>query len=131
MDSESNKQIVLSAYAAAGSGDADGYFSRMADDVTLTFFGSHRLARTFVGKEDIKQNFGPVVREVLEGGITLKVTNAVAEGDYVVVEAEGKARTRDGRDYNNSYCIVLRLRDGEISEIREYMDTELTKRVFG
>lgn len=131
MNSESNKRIVLEAYAALNAGDASGYFGRMTDDVRVTYFGSHRFARTFEGKDDIMNNFVPPLRERLEGSIKLHVTNVVVEGDSVVVEAQGEARTKDGRDYNNLYCIVLKMRDGKISEIREYMDTELTKYVFG
>ena len=51
--------------------------------------------------------------------------------DQVFVEAEGESRTQNGLDYNNRYGIVLRLKDGKIAEIREYMDTELVKRIFG
>jgi uncharacterized protein len=131
MDSATNKQLVLDAYAALNAGDAAGYFAAMADDVRITYYGSHRFARTFHGKIDILQNFVPALRERLEGSIKLHVTNAIAEGDQVVVEARGESRTKDGRDYNNLYCIVLKLRDGKITQIREYMDTELTKAVFG
>jgi len=128
---ETNKQIVIAAYAALNAGDPAGYFARLASDVRVTIFGSHRLARTFHGKEDIMQNQVPVLRAKLEGSIKLHVKNVVADGDQVVVEALGEARTQDGRDYNNSYCIMLKLRDGKIAEIREYMDTELTKTIFG
>lgn len=131
MDSETNKQAVLDAYAALNAGDPAGYFARMSDDVQVTYFGSHRFARTFRGKGDIMQNFVPPLRERLEGSIKLHVTNAIAEGDQVVVEAQGESRTKDGRDYNNFYCILLKLKDGKITEIREYMDTELTKAIFG
>lgn len=131
MASALNKQAVLDAYAALNAGDAAGYFARMSDDVQVTYFGSHRFARTFRGKADIMQNFVPALRERLEGSIKLHVTNAIAEGDQVVVEAQGESRTKDGRDYNNRYCIFLKLKDGKITEIREYMDTELTKTIFG
>jgi len=131
MDSTTNRQVVLDAYAALNNGDPAGYFSRMSDDVQVTYFGSHRFARKFCGKGDIMKNFVPRLRERLEGSIKLHVTNAIAEGDQVVVEARGESRTKDGRDYNNHYCIVLKLTDGKIIEIREYMDTELTKAIFG
>jgi hypothetical protein len=57
--------------------------------------------------------------------------NAVAEGDQVVVELEGEGRTKDGRDYNNRYCSVFRIASGRITHIREYLDTDLTRSVFG
>lgn len=126
-----NKQMVLNAYAALKRGDAAGYFSAMADDVQITYFGSHRFSQTFHGKSDIMKNFVAPLRERLDGSIVLDVTNAIAEGDQVVVEAKGTARTKDGLNYNNLYCILLKIRDGKIAEIREYMDTELTKKIFG
>lgn len=64
------------------------------------------------------RNFVPRLREVVDGLLKLHVTNAVAEGDQVV---RGEARTRDGRDYNNQYCIVLQSQNGKITSIREYM----------
>jgi len=131
MNTDRNKQIVLAAYAALNAGDFAGYYDRMADDVEITYYGSHRFSRAYKGKEDIAKNFVPPLRERLEGSIKLRVKNAIAEGDQVVVEAQGEARTKDGHDYNNLYCIVLHLRDGKIATIREYMDTDLTKRIFG
>jgi len=131
MIADSNKDIVLRAYAALNAGDRTGYFGCMADDVRLTFFGAHRFSRTFNGKDDIFKNFVGPLRERIDGSIKLHVKNVVAEGDQVVVEAQGESRTKDGKAYNNHYCIVLRLQDERIVEIREYMDTELTKAIFG
>jgi ketosteroid isomerase-like protein len=73
----------------------------------------------------------PLLLERFDGPIKITVTNAIAEGDQVFVEALGESRTRDGRRYNNQYGIVLRLENGKISAIREYMDTELVKDIFG
>ena len=85
----------------------------------------------FKGKDDIYKNlFGPI-REVLDGTIRMNVTNVAAENDTVVVEARGDARTKDGRDYRNTYCFVLKLANGKITESREYMDTQLVKATFG
>jgi ketosteroid isomerase-like protein len=129
--SEMNKQIALDAYAALKAGDVPSYFNAMAEEVTVTYFGSHRFSRTFAGKLDIMENFIPPLLDRLEGPIKITVTNAIAEGDQVFVEAQGESRTKDGLDYNNLYGIVLRMKDGKIVEIREYMDTELTKNIFG
>jgi uncharacterized protein len=126
-----NKQVVLQAYAALKAGNVAGYFDRMASDVTVTYFGNHRFSRTFRGKGDIMENFVPPLLDRLAGPIKITVTNAIAEGDQVFVEAQGESRTKDGLDYNNLYGIVLKLKDGKIAEIREYMDTELTKAIFG
>ena len=55
----------------------------------------------------------------------------IAEGDVVVVQLRGKAETKDGRPYNNTYCHVFRMRNGKIGDVTEYFDTELASTVFG
>jgi uncharacterized protein len=126
-DAQDNKQLVLDAY----SGRPGALLSALADDVEYTVMGgSHRFARTFRGREDVSQNLFAAVREVLSSG-RMTAVNAVAEGDQVVVEFEGTGRTRDGRDYNNRYCNVFRVANGRITRIREYLDTDLTRSVFG
>jgi len=59
------------------------------------------------------------------------VDNLIAEEDRVVVEGRDEAPTKDGRAYNNTYCIVVTLRNGKISQIREYLDSELVSAIFG
>jgi ketosteroid isomerase-like protein len=131
MNSSDNKQAVVNAYASMAAGNPAPYLDLLSDDVSITMFGDHRFARTFKGKEDIYTHlFGPI-REVLDGTIRMNVTNALAENDMVIVEARGEARTRDGRDYGNSYCFVFRFDNGKIIESREYMDTQLVKATFG
>lgn len=128
---ESNKQIVLKAYASLKEENIQGYFDSMADDITLTYFGNHIFTGTYRGKKDILDNYVPVLLNRLDGPIKITVTNAIAEGDQVFVEAKGESQTKDGLAYNNLYGIVLRLKDGKITEVREYMDTELVKAIFG
>jgi ketosteroid isomerase-like protein len=55
----------------------------------------------------------------------------IAEDDMVVVRARGEVRTRTGKDYNNSYCFVIRMRGGKMVEIREFMDTALAESALG
>jgi uncharacterized protein len=131
MSSPDNKQAVVNAYASMAAGNPAPYLDLLSDDVSITMFGDHRFARTFKGKRDIHDNlFGPI-REVLDGTIRMNLTNVTAENDTVIVEAKGEARTRDGRSYRNTYCFVLTLANGKITESREYMDTQLVKATFG
>ena len=44
---EANKQLVRDAYASISAGNLGGFMDRLSDDVTWTFFGSHRFAKTF------------------------------------------------------------------------------------
>ena len=111
--------------------DAQAGFALLADDATYTFFGEQSLATTFEGKQAIIEGLFTTIAETLEDGIKLEIHNMIAEGDQVVFEAYGTARTPEGVDYNNTYCMVVRMRDGQIASVREYLDTELVSRVFG
>jgi ketosteroid isomerase-like protein len=55
----------------------------------------------------------------------------IADGDIVVVEAKGDNVTPEGVRYDNDYCLVFRLEDGKIKEIREYCDSVLTEKALG
>jgi hypothetical protein len=47
----------------------------------------------------------------------------IAEGDIVVMEFDAAYTTYDGDSYHNQYCIVIRVRDDKICEVREHADT--------
>ena len=49
----------------------------------------------------------------------------------MVVLGRGAVRTKWGKDYNNSYCFVIRMAGGHMVELREYLDTALVESVFG
>ena len=55
---------------------------------------------------------------------------AAAEGDWVVVEFEGNATTREGTPYNNQHCMVVTLADGRIKQVNEYFCTLLADEVL-
>lgn len=126
-----NKRIVASFYEAGNRGDLDTCFSLLADDITWTNIGSTSLSGTFQGKEELTdQLLGPLFGQ-LKSGITSCVERLIGEDDYVVALTSGSAETKDGRPYNNRYCQVIRLRDGQFVEVREYFDTALVMAVFG
>jgi ketosteroid isomerase-like protein len=131
MGIEENKQIVLDFYAAGARGDMDACFALLADDITWTNIGSTKLSGTYSGKQTlINQLIGPLFSQ-LKAGIASEVERLTAESDIVVAQTSGSAETLDGVPYNNSYCQVVRIRNGKIAEVKEYFDTELTSSVFG
>lgn len=131
MKTRDNKAMVETFYAAGDRGEIDTALELLADDVTWTNIGSTDFSGTFSGKEALlSELLGPVFSR-LKGGIQSRVTNLVAEGDFVVVQSTGSAETVDGRPYNNTYCHVFRFEDGKIAEVTEYFDTALTQRILG
>jgi uncharacterized protein len=129
--SRSSKEIVGELIDAVATGDADKLLRNLADDVTWTFFGSHRFAGTFKGKDELMRGLFAVIGEVLEGGIKLHVKSIVADEGHVIVEGKGQARSKTGLDYNNDYCLAFDVVADKIQHVREYLDSELVTKVFG
>ena len=126
-----NKQVVLDFYEAGARGDMDSCFALLADDITWTNIGNTKFSGTYVGKQAIAEELlGPLFGQ-LKAGIASQIEQLTAEGDIVVAQTSGTAETIDGTPYNNSYCQVIRIRDGRIAAVKEYMDTALIDSVFG
>jgi ketosteroid isomerase-like protein len=56
------------------------------------------------------------------GSFTLEMTAVVAEQDEVVLQWTSRARTRDGRPYENGCIAIFTVHAGTIQAVREYMD---------
>lgn len=126
MSIEDNKRLIRSFYEAGNRRDMDACLALMADDVTWTNIGTTKYSGTYEGKQALVEDLlGPVFGQ-FEGGLESTLDNVVAEGDWVVVQSRGKATTKQGRPYNNTYCHVFRIRDGKVVAVTEYFDTEFT-----
>jgi ketosteroid isomerase-like protein len=66
----------------------------------------------------------------LAGPIQPTVRNIIAEGDNVVLQWEGKATSKSGKPYNNSYCWVMKIGNGKVTEGTAYIDTELVSELW-
>jgi ketosteroid isomerase-like protein len=71
------------------------------------------------------------VRSLLVDRVRTIAHRFIADGDHVVVEAKGNNLTKTGLRYDNDYCLVFRLANGKIEEVREYCDSVLTEKALG
>lgn len=125
-----NKRLIQAFFDAGNRGDMKGCLGQLAEDVKWTNIGSTRYSGSFVGKGDVVSRLLEPVFGQLKAGIMCTIDNVIAEGDFVVVQSRGRAETKHGRTYNNTYCHVFRVRDGKIAEVMEYLDTELASAVL-
>jgi ketosteroid isomerase-like protein len=126
-----NKQVVLDFYEAGARGDMDACFALLADDIVWTNIGSTRFSGTYNGKQALAENLlGPLFGQ-LKAGISSNIERLTAEGDTVVAQTSGTAEAVGGTSYNNTYCQVIQIRNGQIANVKEYMDTALIDSVFG
>ena len=129
MGAAENKEVVRKMREAKG---IDAILATMTDDVCWTLIGTTKFSGTMNGKQEIVEKlFKPIFAQLETPGSNV-IDNIIAEGDYVVVQQRGTGRrTKSGKDYNNTYCIVYKVADGKIKEITEYCDTELVTSAFG
>jgi uncharacterized protein len=60
----------------------------------------------------------------------LRTTRVIAQGEVVVVEAQGDNPLPDGRRYDNTYCWVCTFERCQVTAVVAYMDTDLVLRVL-
>jgi ketosteroid isomerase-like protein len=131
MGAAENKQFISNMFIELSKGNAEAFLGSIADDVRYTIIGTTKYSGTFNGKQElINKLLGPLTAQ-LEGGIAVTPDNLIADGDYVAMQAHGKAQSKNGRSYNNTYCHVFRIVNGKVHEVTEYLDTELVTSAFG
>src|SRR5882724_7255703 len=126
-----NKQLVQDIFANLAQGNPKPLFDSMAEDFRWTVSGNTKWSRTYNGKQVVlKELLGPL-HDMIVDKVRTNAQRFIAEGEHVVVEARGSNQTKTGAAYNNTYCFVIRLDEGKLREITEYMDTELVTAVLG
>ena len=131
MSAVDNKQVITNMFAEISKGNAAAFLDVMADDIKYTLQGKTKFSGTMNGKQDVMTRLLGPLGAALESGIAITPYNFIAEGDYVVMLANGKATTKSGKPYNNSYCHVFKVVGGKVKEINEYLDTAMVDDAFG
>jgi ketosteroid isomerase-like protein len=126
---EISRKIVQNAIEALNKGDAAGFIGCFSDDLEFKMPGTTPVS----GRTHGLKEFTSLVEKVasyLNVLITIKVTNFIAGGEWVVTESDGHGVTKAGRDYDNHYCHLWRVKHGKIVTFVEYNDTDLIMRVL-
>ncbi len=131
MGAAENKQLIQNMFAELSKGNAEAFLGNMADNVRFTLIGTTKYSGTFNGKQELISKLLAPLTAQLDGGISLTPENFIADGEYVAMQARGKAITKAGKSYNNTYCQVFRIVNGKVQEVTEYLDTELVTSAFG
>lgn len=65
------------------------------------------------------------------GSMSHRVLLTLSDDRHVMMELNLRARTADGREYDNFYVFVFEIRDGRITQFREHVDTRYAAGFFG
>ncbi|MFL6648061.1 MAG: nuclear transport factor 2 family protein [Sulfurifustaceae bacterium] len=130
MNAVQNKEILQDIFSALSKGNGRPFVESMAEDFCWTITGTTPWSKTYRGKEAVlSQLLRPLLAQ-FAGQYTNTAQRFIAEDDYVVVECRGRVATKAGKPYNNTYCYVIRLADGKMRELTEYLDTALVEAVL-
>jgi hypothetical protein len=120
-----NKKVLERYVAALQAEDPRGVQECFAADAVWTLqAGQLPMSGTWEGRDRIIDGFfATAMSHYQPGSVQLEVTAMIAEHDQVVLQWTSRARSRDGRPYENGCIGVFTVRDGLIADVREYMDT--------
>ena len=124
---DQNKQITKEFFEALSTG-SDQYLDFYTDESIIWTAGNTSIGGTRTKKEVI--SFAQNILSAFPTGITFNITGITAENERVAVEISGKAIHASGETYNNQYHFLLRIKDGKILELKEYMDTQLAAKIL-
>jgi ketosteroid isomerase-like protein len=131
MSAEANKKLVQQVYTDSANRSGTTFVDNLADDARWIVTGQNSWSHEFKGKDAIVNDLLGQVRSRLGDRPRTVAFNFIAEGDTVVVEARGDNVTKAGLRYDNEYCVVWRIENGKIKQIKEYCDSALVERVLG
>ena len=128
MSTQENVQIVKDFFAALGSGDKRGLLALAAEDIELIIPGEDwPLAGTHrghTGLADLLQK----ASETLETSYP-KPPEFVAQGDRVLVIGFATGRIKaTNKTFEDDWVFAITVRNGKLTNIREYIDTQALRR---
>ena len=125
MSAAGNKRIVTAIYDAMAQGDGRPFNAAMAEDFTWILEGTGAWSRTWRGRDAVRRELLKPLFAQFATPYRCRAERIVAEDDNVVVLARGEVTTVAGKPYNNSYCFVIRMRDGQIISDERVVPSEV------
>jgi ketosteroid isomerase-like protein len=131
MSAAANKKLVQQVFADSANRSGTTFADNLAEDATWVVTGQYSWSHEFRGREAIQNGLMGHFRSFFAERPRTVAFNFIADGDYVAVEARGDNVTKAGLRYDNQYCLVFRIENGKIKQIKEYCDSKLVERVLG
>ena len=125
MDTDRNRATAQRFFELFSAGDIDGVLTLMTDDATWRIPGKKELTPT--AGVYTKERIGRLFRRMLENlssGLRMTVLSSIAEGNRVALEVVSSGDLKNGRQYRQEYHLLMEFREGKISAVREYLDTQ-------
>jgi len=128
MGTQENVQVVKDFFAAMGRGDKQGLSALSAEDIEWIIPGEDwPLAGTHrghAGMADLLQKASEMMETSFPGP-----PEYVAQGDRVMVIGFARGRIKaTNRTFEDDWVFAITVRNGKVTNIREYIDTQALAR---
>jgi uncharacterized protein len=131
MSAADNKKLVQQIFADSAARSGTTFADNLAEDASWVVTGQYSWSHEFRGRDAIQNGLMGHFRSFFAERPRTLAFNFIADGDFVAVEARGDNVTKEGLRYDNQYCLVFRIENGKIKQIKEYCDSALVERVLG
>jgi hypothetical protein len=129
MSIQENVQIAKDTFAAIGRGDMQGLLALFAEGIEWIIPGEWPLAGTHRGHAGVADLFQKAF-EMVEISF-LEPREFVAQGDRVLVVGLSRGRVKaTNRTFEDHWVFAFTVRNGKVTNIREYIDTLALARGF-
>jgi ketosteroid isomerase-like protein len=125
---EDNKKLARELVAAMNGADTQWFLDNYADDVLVWTMGNTLISGQY--SKDQVAEFADSIFDAFPKGIKFTIHSMIAEGDTVAMETESLGEHASGASYNNFYHMLVKFRDGKITLLKEYLDTEMVTEVL-
>ena len=128
MSTEANVQIVRDFFAALGRSDKQGLLALSAEDIEWIIPGEDwPLAGTHRGHAGLN-NLLQKANETVETSYP-EPPEFIAQGDRVLVVGFARGRIKaTNRTFEDHFVFAITVRNGKLTNIREYIDTQALAR---
>ena len=130
MSTQDNTRIVKEFFAAVGRGDRQGLLALAAEDIEWIIPGEDwPLAGTYRGHAGLADLLETASKKM---ETSTEPREYVAQGDRVLVIgfAKGKVKATN-RTFEDNWVFAITVRNGRLTNIREYIDTQALARASG
>ena len=122
---KANEQFVRKFFKVLSSGDLEKlrpmFHKKAVWKVMATGIPG---AGQMEGRDNIIDKLlGQIGGTCVPGDPKVKINALISDGPVVLAEAHGTGTLKNGKQYDNMYAFVLKVKDGQIIALREYMDS--------
>ena len=119
---EERRAITRALFDALSRSDVAAVDALYAEDFVLWSPGALPFSGTHDKVEALELT--KLITATFPQGLRFTIDAMTVEGERVAVEAHSEGRHASGRDYRNRYHFLVKIRDGKIVMLKEYMDTQ-------